>query len=113
MVRATTRSCAATSRYLLDTEKELAAHFHHAYGRRGQAAHDRFVTNLANDQSNVGLRQGTDFCPRNQALFSEVLSLRGSSELPDYAAGKDLVPVTMSECETSAAPARRGVRGRR
>ena len=92
--------------YLLATERDLAAYFHRAYGRRGQAEHDRFVTALANDQSDVGLRQGTDFCPRNQALFSEVMALRGASELPDYAAGKDLVPRPMSDCAATA-PARR------
>jgi hypothetical protein len=98
--------------YLYDTEKSLAAFFHRAYGRSGQAAHDRFVTNLANDQSDVGLRQGTDFCPRNQALFSEVMALQGASELPEYAAGKDVVPASMSGCLTPSAPARRPVRRR-
>lgn len=96
--------------YLFDTEKSLAAYFRRAYGRGGQAAHDRFVTDLANDQSAIGLRQGTEFCPRNQALFSEVMALRGSSELPDYAAGKDLVPASMADCLTPAVPARRTVR---
>ena len=84
--------------YLFRTEKSLAAFFQHAYGRGGQAAHDRFVTDLANDQSDTGLAQGTDFCPRNQALFSEVLALRNSGELPDYAAGKDVVPAGMEAC---------------
>jgi hypothetical protein len=97
---------------LFDAEKSLAAYFAHAYGRGGQAAHDRFVTDLANDQSDVGLRQGTDFCPRNQALFSEVMSLRGASELPDYAAGKDLVPTALAPDCVAAAP-RRIVRRRR
>ncbi|HVB66436.1 MAG TPA: hypothetical protein VNE67_01100 [Acetobacteraceae bacterium] len=97
---------------LFDTEKSLAGYFTHAYGRGGQAAHDRFVTDLANDQSDSGLRQGTDFCPRNQALFSEVMSLRGASELPDYAAGKDLVPTALAPDCVVTAP-RRIVRRRR
>ncbi|MDE2581768.1 MAG: hypothetical protein KGL52_09050 [Rhodospirillales bacterium] len=98
--------------YLFDTEKSLATYFRRAYGRGGQAAHDRFVTALANDQSEVGLRQGTDFCPRNQALFSEVMSLRGASELPYYAAGKDIVPVSMRACQSDPAPGRHIVRRR-
>ncbi len=97
---------------LFDTEKSLAGYFAHAYGHGGQAAHDRFVTDLANDQSDSGLRQGTDFCPRNQALFSEVMALRGASELPNYAAGKDLVPTALvPDCVVT--PPRRIVRRRR
>jgi len=93
--------------YLFATEQDLAAYFRRAYGRAGQAEHDRFVTGLANDQSDIGLRQGTDFCPRNQALFSEVMALRGASELPDYAAGKDLAPAALSACATGSARRRR------
>jgi hypothetical protein len=100
--------------YLFETEKELAEYFRHAYGRGGQAEHDAFVTNLANDQSDTGLRQGTDFCPRNQALFTEVMALRTPSELPSYAAGKDLVPASIpTTCVAEARPPRRVVRRRR
>ena len=41
---------------------------------------------------------GSDFCPRNGALFAEVLSLRSPGELAAYAAGKDLVPPTIDPC---------------
>ena len=41
---------------------------------------------------------GTDFCDRNGMLFTEVMALRSASDLPAYAAGKDLVPATVDLC---------------
>ena len=90
--------------YLYHTEQELAAYFRRVYGRAGQTRHDFFVTALANAQSDVGLRQGTDFCPRNQALFHEVQALRSSQQLPLYAAGKDVLPASLLACSTAEAP---------
>lgn len=99
--------------YLLRTERTLQAYFNRAYGRGGQNAHDRFVTSLANAQSDAGLTQGTDFCPRNASLFSEVMALQTSSQLPLYAAGKAVIPPGMPTCVASAAPKRRIIRRRR
>jgi hypothetical protein len=82
------------------------AWFKKHYGRAGQAEHDRFVTDLANALSREGSRLGGDFCPRNGLIFSEVLALHGASELPAYAAGKDLVPSSLDVCQEPApAPA--------
>ncbi len=99
---------------LIANEHALDAYFKRAYGRQGQTQHDSFITNLANAQSDVGLKQGTDFCPRNATLFQEAMAV-SSQELPEFAAGKDLVPATLATCETglsepSRAPARRVVR---
>jgi hypothetical protein len=73
-------------------EREMNAFFKKKYGRAGQAEHDRFITDLANLRSRAGTQLGTDFCPRNSQIFSEVMALRSPSELSDFAAGKDLVP---------------------
>lgn len=99
---------------LMANEHALDAYFRRAYGRQGQTQHDSFITNLANAQSDVGLKQGTDFCPRNASLFQEAMAV-SSQELPQFAAGKDLVPASLATCESGAAepshePARRAVR---
>ena len=102
--------------YLFRTEQDLSAYFRRAYGRAGQQRHDSFVTSLANAQSDAGLRQGSDFCPRNQALFQEVQALRSTSQLPLYAAGKDVLPADLLSCraaETRPAPHRIVRHGRR
>jgi hypothetical protein len=83
---------------LQGNEAAVNAYFKKHYGRAGQVEHDRFVTDLANALSRQGSQLGGDFCPRNAALFSEVMALRNASELPDYAAAKDLIPPTLTVC---------------
>jgi hypothetical protein len=83
---------------LLQNEKHISDIFKRRYGRRGQTEHDRFVTELANAESNSGTHLGTDFCPRNSMMFTEVMALRGPHDLPAYAAGKDLLPPSLDLC---------------
>ncbi|HVY14910.1 MAG TPA: hypothetical protein VHB27_06770 [Rhodopila sp.] len=83
-------------------ERQVAAYFQHRYGRLGQTEHDRFVTDLANAMSRQGSEIGGDFCARNGMMFHEVLALKGTSELSDYAAGKDLIPASISVCTPMA-----------
>jgi predicted secreted protein len=90
---------------LLANDRAVDAWFKHRFGRSGQTEHDRFVTELANDLSQQGSRLGTDFCPRNGQIFHEVMALRGASELPAFAAGKDLVPASLGVCTGPEAPA--------
>lgn len=92
---------------LMANEHALDAYFKREYGRQGQVQHNSFVTNLANAQSDVGLKQGTDFCPRNAELFQQAMAVT-SNELPSFAAGQDLVPSSLSTC-TASAPAREPV----
>ncbi len=94
---------------LLANEHALDAYFRRQYGRRGQTEHDSFITSLANAQSEMGLHQGTDFCPRNAVLFHEALVVN-SNELPAFAAGKDLLPPTLAACQQpKPAPTRAAV----
>jgi hypothetical protein len=94
---------------LLANEHALDTYFRRQYGRRGQTEHDSFITSLANAQSEVGLHQGTDFCPRNEVLFHEAMVVN-STELPAFAAGKDLVPPTLATCQQpKPAPTRAAV----
>lgn len=85
---------------LIANEKALDSYFKRLYGRRAQSEHDSFVTSLANAQSSEGLRQGTDFCPRNGALFTEAMAVQ-NLDLPAFAAGKDLIPASMEACKPS------------
>lgn len=84
---------------LLANEREFDAYFKRVYGpRKAQREHDAYITSLANAQSDIGLKQGTDFCPRNGVVFEEVMALPSESDLPPYAAGKDLIPATLGAC---------------
>lgn len=86
-------------------ERAIDAYFKRRYGRSAQFQHDRFVTDLANAMSRQGSELGGDFCPRNGMIFKEVLALRSAAELPDFAAGKDLIPPTIDVCAGTTAPA--------
>lgn len=89
---------------LMSNEKAIGAIFQHKYGRRGQQEHDQFTTDLANAESSAGMRLGTDFCDHNGLIIQEVLALRSASELASYAAGKDLVPASLSVCSVMGSP---------
>ncbi len=84
---------------LQGNERAINAYFQHRYGRAGQTEHDRFVTDLANAISRQGSDLGGDFCSRNGLIFNEVLALESAAELPDFAAGKDLVPTSVEICK--------------
>jgi hypothetical protein len=79
-------------------ERAIDAYFKHRFGSSGQTEHDRFVTELANAMSRQGSDLGGDFCPRNGMIFNEVLALPSANDLPNYAAGKDLVPASVTIC---------------
>jgi hypothetical protein len=90
---------------LMGNEQAVGEMFKKKYGRRAQQEHDQFTTDLANAESSAGMHLGTDFCAHNGMIVQEVLSLRTPSELSLYAAGKDLVPASLSVCDIMASPA--------
>ena len=76
-------------------ERAVDTHFSRSYGRTGQKQHDDFITNLANSQSQGGIRQGSAYCGHNMQVFTEVMALRNNSELEEYAAGRAAPPPTL------------------
>ncbi len=79
------------------------AWFKHEYGKAAQREYDSYITLLANEQGEMGQHQGSDFCPRNKLVFDEVMALPSAAVLPQYAAGKELVPPEMGSCQTAKA----------
>ncbi|GAC1338205.1 MAG: hypothetical protein NVSMB18_04240 [Acetobacteraceae bacterium] len=105
----TALTCHADDRYnafvvkfrpdLVQQEKSLNGYFSRAYGRAAGKRHDDFITQVANDKSRAGLRDGTLFCDHNLVAFDEVMALKTSAELADYAAGRAAVaPETVGSC---------------
>ncbi|HTC08063.1 MAG TPA: hypothetical protein VK726_04725 [Acetobacteraceae bacterium] len=99
---------------LVGNEADIGDMMKRKYGRRAQAEHDRFTTEMANAESDRGLRLGGDFCAHDGMLFTEVMALSSASDLAVYAAGKDLVPATLETCptEVAQAPVRKTTRAR-
>lgn len=116
----TALSCNADSQYnafvsrfqaiLRADDEQLGRYFLHTYGRAGQAAHDAYITNVANKMSEVGVNEGTDFCRRHLALFASVLALTDPAELPLFAASRGYVaPVAPERCTIVASDAQAAV----
>jgi hypothetical protein len=83
---------------LIQSNRMLGQYFTKAYGRSAQRANDAFITELANARSNAARQLGGDFCMRNAGLFEEVMALPGATDLPAYAATKDLLSAGVTAC---------------
>lgn len=89
---------------LVASDAAVNAWFKRTYGRNAQRQYDAYITSLINSQSEMGLRQGTNFCPRTDMIFDEAMGLPDRSTLPQYAAGKDVLPSDVGACEPPAPP---------
>jgi hypothetical protein len=102
------------SRYrpaLISHQHALHGYFSRSYGRRAQQQHDEYITQLANAQSNAGLKLGTALCQQNIGMFDEVMALSSDSQLAPYAASKKLEqPIALAECVGPEKPIRPTVR---
>ncbi len=87
-------------------ESRLNGYFRSTYGRGAQTAHDDYITQLANVQSERGLKAGVAFCQQRVSMFDEVSVLDSASDLGGYAEAKDIVQP--SSYETCAAPSAAG-----
>jgi hypothetical protein len=105
----TAETCRLTDKYntfirtyqpvLATQESALNTYFKRGYGRSSDKAHDDYITNLANVQSQEGLKSGTAFCQIAQSMFDEVMSLHDGSELADYAHSQAIVqPIAFTTC---------------
>ena len=96
------------SRYhpeVANAESVLHAYFTRSYGRTGDKAYDEYMTQLAQNQEQVGLKAGTAYCENLDVMFDEVMSLHGGSELHDFTNAKMLYqPINFETC-TGAPPA--------
>jgi hypothetical protein len=88
---------------LVAQDGTVNAWFKRTYGKAAQPRYDSYITLLANEQSEAGQKQGSDFCPRLAALFPEVMVVPSAS-LAQYAAAKDLMPAGLTPCGAIGTP---------
>jgi hypothetical protein len=115
MVVATTCKGPAEDRYndfvrryqqgLVVSNRGIGQYFTRSHGKGGQRQQDIFITELANARSNNARQLGSDYCARNNGLFDEVMALQGVTDLPAYAATKDLLSSGVTACPGGAAQA--------
>ena len=90
---------------LATKEKSLDSFFARAYGKRGQFEHDRYITELANLQSQFGLKSGARFCSINAGMFDQLIPLSTIEELATYARRKPIQQaLAVNECPAASTP---------
>ena len=83
----------------------IQSHFRRTAGGAHQRATDGFITQLANDHSQDGLRQGTHFCPNAVALFQVAMGATNAASLSELSRERNVLnPMVAPVC---AAPAPR------
>jgi hypothetical protein len=90
---------------LATKEKNLASFFTRAYGKRGQLEHDKYITELANLQSQFRLKSGAQFCSTNASMFDQLMPLSTLGELATYAQRKPIQrALAVNKCPAAATP---------
>ncbi len=98
---------------LITSDHVLSQWFVRTHARRAAAQQNAFVTDLTNLRALHAQRMGSDYCPRNSAIWAELAALPATTDLATYAAGKNLMPEELrTTCMPPAppAPARRPAR---
>ena len=90
---------------LATKEKNLDAFFTRAYGKRGRTEHDKYITELANLQSQRALKSGGRFCSINSGMFDQVMPLSTVEQLATYAQRKPVQQaLAVQECPAAPTP---------
>ncbi len=92
----------------------IEGHFRRTAGGSFQRARDGFITQLANDHSQDGLRQGSQFCINATPLFQVALAQSNTEALAEMAKERNVLnPFITPACPerpVAATPARRATR---
>jgi hypothetical protein len=92
--------------------KVVTAHFRRVNGAHGQRELDNFITNMANAQSQEGIRQGSFFCRNVAPLFEQAMAQPDLAGLAELSVNQKVVnPYGLEACPIrtaqAATPARR------
>ncbi len=93
---------------LASSYNSIQGHYRRTMGAGpGQRELDQYITQLANAQSQDGIRAGTHYCPLVTPLFTMALAQSDVTGLANFAVERNIVnPVSASEC-TAGAPTTR------
>ena len=98
---------------LATKEKNLDSFFARAYGKRGQFEHDKYITELANLQSQFELKSSARFCSTSASMFDQLMRLSTVEELATYVRRNPIQQaLAVNQCPAAptpkAAPRRQG-----
>jgi hypothetical protein len=91
--------------------RSIQGHFRRTAGGGHQRALDGYITTLANEQSQDGIRQGSRFCQNVGPLFQAALAQSNASSLADVSMERNVLnpfeaPVCAERTTTTTAAAR-------
>jgi hypothetical protein len=64
-----------------DAHRNVTSYYRRASGRQAQRVMDQYITNLANNQMQVGITQGSHFCQNQVPLFQRAMTARTPADL--------------------------------
>ncbi|WP_158801767.1 MULTISPECIES: hypothetical protein [unclassified Acidisoma] len=76
---------------LMSEDNALNSYFSHHYRHNWRSEHDAYITQLANVQSEAGIKQGTLFCQQNVGLFDQVAKFRTGTQMAEFANNAPLI----------------------
>jgi hypothetical protein len=91
-------------RDLAGSYNTIQGHFRRTAGGGHQRALDGFITQLANEQSQDGIRQGSQFCPNVTPLFQVALAQPNVASLAELTVDRNVLnPMSAPACPDRAA----------
>lgn len=67
--------------HLGDAHRGVTGYYQRASGRQAQRVMDQYITNLANNQMQVGITQGSHFCQNQMPLFQQAMAATSPADL--------------------------------
>lgn len=64
-----------------DAHRGVTGYYQRASGRQAQRQMDQYITNLANNQMQVGITQGSHFCRNQTPLFQQAMAASSPADL--------------------------------
>jgi hypothetical protein len=64
-----------------EAHRGVTSYYQRASGRQAQRVMDQYITNLANNQMQVGITQGSHFCQNQMPLFQQAMTATTAAEL--------------------------------
>ncbi|MGC8469063.1 MAG: hypothetical protein ACP5NI_04060 [Acetobacteraceae bacterium] len=89
---------------LIADDAAVIGYFRRIYGANvAQSWHDRYVTSLANKQSELSVAEGSRFCARHIIELDQILRLHSVAQLTTLAAGLAYAqPISLPVCDAAA-----------
>lgn len=87
---------------LAEAHRDVTSYYRRSSGRQAQRVMDQYITNLANNQMQVGITQGSHFCRNQVPLFQRAMTARTSADLSAIVVEAGIVqPLEQQACPAS------------